>query len=133
MTGGGTWAVVTSYEGREHLSAGYAEADAREMAFTTLPECLGITDAAVRDLLPGLEAFYPAGTEVWLSQRVYWRRGQHGRVAAGEPESFARWSPGSPAPWFLAEGGAYVYVVLDDGYASWWPCRCLETRLLACP
>jgi hypothetical protein len=83
----------------------------------------------VRDLLPELERRFPGGGSVWLGRQAYWRKGQRGTVAAGEPESFARWTPAAgPVPWFIGTGGASVFVRLDDGYASWWPAGWLETR-----
>lgn len=125
----GTLAVVTVYRGRDLLSAGYDENEAAEMAEAVAE--LGGWDSppVVRDLLPDLERRFQPGTRVWLGQRVYWRRGQPGTVAAGEPESFACWTPQPGlAPWFIGADGAYVYVVLDDGYASWWRSTWLDTR-----
>jgi hypothetical protein len=122
----GTYAVVTMDGDREHLDAGYSKADAERFAYE-LPELLGIS-AEVRDLLPGLEARFPVGGKVWLSQRVRWRRGQAGTVTVGEPDDYARWPEHGPSPWFLGSGGAVVHVLLGDGYESWWPAHWLETR-----
>jgi len=117
----GTLAVVTVYRGREVVSAGFDEAEAAEMAGAIAE--LGGWDAGpeIRDLLPGLEATFPAGRRVMLGKPVHWRPGQGGVVAPGELESFARWPERSPSPWLLSADGASVHVVLDDGCASWWP------------
>jgi hypothetical protein len=127
----GTFAVVTAYRGHASTTAGLARGDAERW----VAELPGLLDyeldkpPEVLDLLPELEARFPAGGAVWLGPRVHWRPGQPGTVAAGEPESFARWSPqAGPVPWFIGTGGAYVFAALDDGYASWWPARWLETR-----
>jgi hypothetical protein len=126
----GTLAVVTVYRGRECVSGGFDQAEAENMA-AAVAELGGWEQGPdIRDLLPGLEAFFPLGADVWLGKPVYWRRGQHGTVTAGEPLEFARWSPGNPAPWFIGTDGADVFVTLDDGYASWWPAKWLDTRLL---
>lgn len=124
----GTLAVVTVYKGREVLSAGYDQAEAEWIADSVAD--LGGWDSGpvIRDLLPDLEARFPVGTLVWLGKRVHWRRGQAGTVTAGEPESFAKWPERGPSPWFVSTDGASVHVLLDDGYASWWPASWLETR-----
>lgn len=125
----GTLAVVTVWRGREVAGCGYDQAEADEMA-TAVAE-LGGWDSGpvIRDLLPELEQRFPLGARVWLGHRVHWRRGQAGTVAAGEPESFASWRPAfGPVPWFIGCDGAYVFVELDDGYASWWSAKWLETR-----
>jgi hypothetical protein len=119
--------VVTLNGDREHADAGYSKADAESWT-DVLRDELGITGAEVRDLLPGLQARFPVGGKVWLSQRVHWRPGQAGTVTEGEPESYARWPERGPSPWFLSGDGASVHVLLDDGYESWWPARWLETR-----
>lgn len=126
----GTLAVVTVHKGHQMMGAGYDQAEAEWIAGEIAK--LGGWDEGpvIRDLLPHLEAFFPVGTDVWLGKRVYWRRGQHGKVAVGEPDSLAKWSPSDPAPWYIGQDGASVYVALDDGYASWWPSRWLDTRLL---
>jgi hypothetical protein len=122
----GTWAVITMDGDREHVSGGFDEAGAAEMA-RDITEQLGV-HAWTRDLLPGLEAQFPEGTRVWLGERVHWRPGQAGYVVPGEPESYAKWPEAGPTPWFLSNDGASVCVRLDDGMTSWWPARWLETR-----
>jgi hypothetical protein len=124
----GTLAVVTLWGGHESVSAGFDADEAQHLAEAVAE--LGGWDKPpeVRDMLPDLEARFPVGTAVWLGKSVYWRRGQRGVVAAGEPESYARWPERGPSPWFLSADGAEVYVVLDDGYASWWRSTWLETR-----
>jgi hypothetical protein len=116
----GTLAVVTVYRGRECVSAGLDEAEAAEMARAIAGLVGWEAGPEIRDLLPGLEAAFPVGRRVMLGPRVHWRPGQGGVVAPGELESFARWPEYGPSPWLLGTDGAYVYVVLDDGYASWW-------------
>lgn len=126
---GGTWAVRR--DGSDYrMSAGFTRAEAERWA-AELPGLLGepAADFTTADLLPGLERRFQPGTPAWLGKRVYWRKGERGTVAAGIPESFARWAPrAGPVPWFIGSGGPYVYVALDDGYASWWPANWLETR-----
>lgn len=124
----GTLAVVTVYQGRAMTSAGFDQAEADDLAGAIAE--LGGWDSGptVVDALPDLQERFPAGRQVMLGRRVHWRRGQPGIVAEAKPESFARWPESSLSPWFLGEGGAYVFVVLDDGYASWWPTSWLETR-----
>jgi hypothetical protein len=116
----GTLAVVTVYCGREVVSAGFDEVEAAGMVGAIAELGGWDADPEVRDLLPGLEATFPAGRRVMLGPRVHWRPGQGGVVASGELESYARWPERGPSPWFLDSSGASVYVVLDDGYASWW-------------
>lgn len=127
----GTLAIVTVWRGHESMSAGYDLAEAEEWRGVLVTE-LGARGwdgpPEIRDLLPDLEERFQPGTDVWLGKRVYWRKGQHGTVAAGEPESHAKWFPSNPSPWFISQDGASVWVVLDDGYASWWPARWLDTR-----
>lgn len=127
----GTLAVVTVWRGRESMSAGYDQGEAEELREVLIAE-LGATGwdgpPEIRDLLPDLEARFQPGTCVWLGQRVYWRKGHHGTVAAGSPAGYARWCPSDPSPWFIGSDGAEVFVELDDGYASWWPSTWLETR-----
>jgi hypothetical protein len=110
------------------MSAGFTREEAASFA-AELDELLPGLPFEVCDLLPELEQRFPFGTQVWLGPRVYWRRGQPGVVAAGEPESFVKWQP-TPGlvPWFIGNDGPYVFVALDDGYASWWPAGWLETR-----
>lgn len=124
----GTLAVVTVWRGREVVSAGYDQAEAVGMAAAVAE--LGGWESwpAIRDLLPGLEQRFPLGAPVWLGKPVYWRRGQAGTVTAGQLESFASWPEHGPSPWFIGTDGAYVHVLLDDGYASWWHASWLETR-----
>lgn len=125
---GGTW-VVRGMDGRSG-TAGFTEAEAVKYA-AELPAALEDTSLTftVTDLLPELEQRFPAGGAVWLGPPVHWRRDQHGTVGLGEPASYARWVPRpGPVPWFISCDGAEVFVVLDDGYASWWPARWLETR-----
>jgi hypothetical protein len=126
----GTLAVVTVYRGRECVSAGYDLDEAESLAEAAAEMGGWEQGPVIRDLLPELEERFPLGGQVRLGRPVYWRRGQHGTVTAGEPASYARWSPGNPAPWFIGTDGADVFVTLDDGYASWWPAKWLETRLL---
>jgi hypothetical protein len=116
----GTLAVVTVYRGHECVSAGFSEAEAADMAGAIAE--LGGWEAGpeVRDLLPGLEATFPVGCRVMFGRQVHWRPGQGGVVNPGELDSFARWPESGPSPWLLGADGAYVHVVLDDGYASWW-------------
>jgi hypothetical protein len=110
------------------MMAGFTREEA-ESCCTELAELAPGLSFPVTDLLPELEQRFPAGTAVWLGQQVYWCRGQRGTVAEGEPESFAKWVPRpGPVPWLVGTDGASVYVVLDDGYASWWPASWLETR-----
>lgn len=125
----GTLAVVTVYQGREMVSSGFDQAEAAELA-EAIAELDGWDSGPdIVNLLPDLEARFPAGTPVWLSQRVYWRKGQPGTVAEGVPLSFARWAPRpGPVPWFIGGDGPSVFVALDDGYASWWPAKWLELR-----
>jgi hypothetical protein len=124
----GTYAV--SRPGEPGMTAGFTEEEAARLA-AELPQLLNAPHLlfTVTDLLPELERRFPEGGPVWLGQRVHWRKGQRGTVASGEPESFSRWQPRPGlVPWFIAAGGASVFVVLDDGYASWWPAGWLETR-----
>jgi hypothetical protein len=125
----GTLAVVTVYQRREVASSGFDQAEAADLS-AAVAELGGWEEGPfTRDLLPALEQRFQPGTPVWLGRRVYWRRGQRGAVAAGEPESYARWVP-QPGlvPWFISLDGASVFVELDDGCASWWPATWLETR-----
>lgn len=121
----GTLAVVITYRGHECLSAGYDAGEARDLA-EAIAE-LGGWDSGpeIRDLLPGLRERFPVGRRVMLGKRVYWRPGQGGVVAAGEPESYARWPESGLSPWARDSSGAEVFVVLDDGCASWWRARWL--------
>jgi hypothetical protein len=124
----GTYAV--SRAGERGMDAGYSAEEAARWA-AELPGLLDDPAASftVTDLLPDLEQRFPAGGAVWLGSRVHWRKGQRGTVAEGEPEGFAKWVPGPGlVPWFISTDGASVYVVLDDGCASWWPATWLETR-----
>jgi hypothetical protein len=124
----GTWAVTRP--GERGMTAGYAEDEARRYAaeLPGLLEDLSLSFTAT-DLLPELERRFPVGGTVWLGKPVYWRRGQRGTVAAGVPDLCVKWQPEpGPVPWFIGTGGAYVHVVLDDGTASWWPSRWLDTR-----
>ena len=124
----GTLAVVTGYQGRTCTSAGLDAAEAAGLA-AAIAE-LGGWDSGpvIIDALPDLQERFPLSRPVWLGKPVHWRRGQRGVVAAGEPESFARWPEHGPTPWFLSADGASVYVALDDGYTSWWPAAWLEVR-----
>jgi hypothetical protein len=126
---GGTW-VVRGMDGCSG-TAGFTEADAVKWA-AELPAALEDLSLSftVHDLLPDLEQRFPVGGAVWLGKPVYWRRGQRGTVALGEPDCRVMWQP-EPGlvPWFIGIDGASVYVALDDdGYASWWPARWLDTR-----
>jgi hypothetical protein len=124
----GTYAIVRV--GGRGMDAGHSKEEAERWA-AELPGLLEEPDAVftVTDLLPELEQRFPEGGAVWLGKAVHWRRGQHGTVAVGKPESFSRWAPRPGlVPWFIGQSGAEVFVVLDDGYASWWPARWLETR-----
>jgi hypothetical protein len=108
--------------------AGFTKEEADRLA-AEWGQVLGGSPFTVTDLLPELEQRFQPGTRVWLGQRVHWRRGQAGVVSAGEPESFALWQPeAGQVPWFIGQGGAHVFVTLDDGYASWWSAGWLETR-----
>jgi hypothetical protein len=125
----GTWAVRRAGDG-PRMTAGFTEEEATRHA-AELPGLLDDPDASftVTDLLPELEQRFPEGGSVWLGKVVYWRRGQQGTVALGEPASYSRWAPRpGPVPWFIGTDGAEVFVALDDGHASWWPARWLDTR-----
>lgn len=124
----GTYAVTRSGERRG--SAGYTKEEAEQWA-AELPGLLEEPGASftVTDLLPELEQRFPVGGAVWLGEPVHWRRGQHGTVGTGEPDCRVMWQPRpDPVPWFVSTDGASVFVVLDDGYASWWPAQWLDTR-----
>jgi hypothetical protein len=125
----GTWAVCR--DGSDYrMQAGFTQAEAERHA-AELPGLLDEPDAVftARDLLPELEKRFPPGAAVWLGERVHWRRGQRGTVTAALPDSLARWVPAAgPVPWFISAGGGSVFVVLDDGSASWWPAKWLDTR-----
>jgi len=122
----GTYAL--SRPGQRGMDAGFTKEEAGRLAVEFEQE-LGGPPFTVTDLLPELEQRFQPGTRVWLGQKVYWRRGQAGTVSVGEAESFAKWQPAPGlVPWFIGQDGAYVFVTLDDGYASWWSAGWLETR-----
>jgi hypothetical protein len=122
----GTYAL--SRPGERGMTAGFTQEMAARCAAEWLVELPG-PPFEIRDLLPELQRRFPVGAAVWLGPRVTWRRGQAGTVAEGEPQSIARWQPRPGlVPWFVALDGASVYVLLDDGSASWWPAGWLETR-----
>lgn len=122
----GTYALTRL--GVPGMTAGFTQEEAVRLAAEFLAELPGAPFETC-DLLPELERRFPVGAAVWLGPRVHWRRGQAGTVAEGEPQSIARWVPGPGlVPWFVSRDGASVYVLLDDGYASWWPAGWLETR-----
>jgi hypothetical protein len=124
----GTLGIRTKHRRHVSVSGGFDQGEAEDLA-AAIAELGGWEEGpTIVDLLPELEERFLPGTPVWLGHRVYWRRGQRGTVTAGTPAEYSRWSLGDLSPWFIGGDGAEVFVTLDDGYASWWPARWLETR-----